>query len=213
MIEYLSALPEAVFYTVVMTAVSFGLGAILAIPIMLARTSSNRAISTTARVVIDLVRGLPPLVWLFILYFGISIGRLRLDALQAAIAALTIISAVYLAEIYRGGLSGVGVGQFEAARALGISRWTMARSVITPQALRIALPGMATYAIALLKDSSLASLIGVTDIVYATNVAVKTADAILIPFAIAGGLYLALSAPLAILARSVDRRLRAVSAS
>jgi polar amino acid transport system permease protein len=206
--EFLSNLPTAAGYTILLTTASFAIGAVLALPIMLARISDNKILSTLARLLLDVIRGIPPLVWLFILYFGISLGAVQLGPLESAIAALGIISSAYLAEVYRGGYTGVSAGQFEAAEALGLTRRQVATRVIAPQAIRVALPGTATYAIGLLKDSSVASLVGVMDIVFITSAAGRTSG-VLLPFSIAALSYLALSAPLAVLARVLDHRLRA----
>jgi len=210
----LDELGAAILMTVSITGMSLLLGGVAAIPMMLARMSRLTPLRLTARIFIDVVRGVPPVVWVFVVYFGISGNILRLDTFTSAVLSLGLVSAGYLAEIYRGGMLAVHLGQMEAARALAFSPWSGFFRIIFPQAYRVCLPAAATYAIALLKDSSLASAIGASEITsLATSEARASGDGIT-PFIVAGLLYIALSVPAAYLSRTLDRRMRAkVSAS
>jgi polar amino acid transport system permease protein len=122
------------------------------------------------------VRVIPPITWLFLIYFGLPQFALRLSTIQAAIIGFSIIASAFMAEIYRSGLLSIPEGQREAAHALGLSAVTTVRHIITPQAFRVALPAIATYGIGLLKDSALASTIGVREITYYAQQSAK-ADA------------------------------------
>lgn len=207
--ELFGDLPEAAWLTVMVTALSFGFGALLACPIAIARSSGKVLLRAPAHALIDIVRGVPPLVWLFIAYFGVGVGAVRMSPIVASIVTLSAVSAVYLAEIYRGGHAAVPRAQAEAAHALGLSRHTTFALVTVPQTLRNAGPAVANYAIGLLKDSSIVATIGVSEIVFvATATARVTADGIT-PFLVAGATYLVLSLPIAILSRVLDARLRA----
>lgn len=196
--------------TLLVTAAAFLIGLILGVPLMLGLRSPLRPVRLVFRLVVDLIRGIPPIVWLFLLYFGINFGGLRLDSLSAAIVGLGVISGAYLAEIYRGGFSTLPVGQLEASRALGLGRRTTFLRILAPQAVRTSLPSIATFLLALVKDSSIASTIGVTEMVFAANTFVRQnpGTAGLTPFFLAAGVYVAISIPLAIAARRLDTRLR-----
>jgi polar amino acid transport system substrate-binding protein len=137
---------------------------------------------------IELFRGTPMLLQLYVLYYGFA-PILRLNAPSAAILGLGLNYAAYEAEIYRAGISAVPIGQWEAAFSLGMSRALALRRVVLPQALRVALPGVTNDFIALLKDSSLVSVITVV-----------------LPGLTCAALYFAMSYPLSRLARRLERR-------
>ncbi|MGK9147779.1 amino acid ABC transporter permease [Plantibacter flavus] len=195
--------------TLVVTGAAFGIGLIGGIPLMLGLRSPLKPVRAVTRLVVDIIRGVPTIVWLFLLYFGVSIGGLRLDSLTAAIVGLGVIASAYLAEIYRGGFSTVARGQAEAAQALGLTRGTVFRRILAPQALRTSLPSITTFLLALLKDSSIASTIGVTEMVFAATTFARQnpTTAGLTPFFLAAGVYVLVSIPLAIVARRLDARL------
>jgi ABC-type amino acid transport system permease subunit len=161
-----------------------------------------------SRSAVSLLRGIPPIVWLFIIYFGISIGAYQMAAIPAAIIGFGLISAAYMAEIYRGGLSAVHHGQWEAGHALGVSDRTTFTRIIGPQALRVSIPSMASYAISLFKDSSIASTIGVTEIVFFTTQNARTGGGGLTVYVLAALVYVAMSVPLALVSRKLDASLR-----
>lgn len=201
-------LSSAILVTVLLVAAGFSIGVVLGLPVALCRLSSQRILRIPARMLIDVIRGVPPLVWIFLIYFGLGSKLVQMDALPASIGALGLISTGYLAEIYRGGLLSVAKGQYEASSALGIGKIRTFVSVILPQGIRVSIPSATTFAIGLLKDSSLASAIGVADVVFrATAVARSGSDAIT-PFVLAGLIYIAISVPLALFSRRLDRTLR-----
>jgi len=210
--NYLYAVLLGVPMTLGVTVSAFALGAVLALPVLAAMRSGNAAVRFLARAVVDIVRGIPVLVWLFIIYFGISIGAFKFGSLSGAIVGLGLVSSAYLAEVYRGALSSVHRGQWEASAALALSKRTTFTRIIGPQAVRVALPSATTYAIGLLKDSSIASAIGVTEIVFRTTQEARVAGGGLTAFMIAAVVYIALSVPLAWLSRTLDGRMRAVVA-
>jgi polar amino acid transport system permease protein len=196
--------------TLLIAAASFAIGLVLAIPVTIGLRSRFAPLRWLVRLLVDFIRGIPIIVWLFIIFFGVVIGTFRFKPVQAAIVGFSIISAAYLAEIIRGGIQSVHFGQWEAGEALGLPRSTTFLRVIVPQALRITSPSVATYFIGLLKDSSIASTIGVTEMVYySMNYARQNpgADA-LTPFFIAAIVYIVISVPLAVVARRMDARLR-----
>lgn len=195
--------------TLLITFASFAIGAIVGLPLAFARRSRLVLVRAVVRIYVDVVRSVPALVWLFIVYFGLSQVGLRLTPIVAAIAAFGFIASSYLTEIYRGGLAAIGQGQWEASAATGMGHIDTARFVVIPQIFRVVSPTMATYLIGLLKDSALASTIGVIELTYRANVETQTTGKGLIAFGIAGLIYLLLSLPLAVISRRVDSRLRA----
>lgn len=196
--------------TLLVTVLAFVMGAVLGIPIMLGLRARWKPLRLGVRFVVDIIRGIPPIVWLFLIYFGVHIGTLRFDSLTAAVVGLGIIASAYLAEIYRGGFATLPRGQSEAAAALGLGARTTFGRILAPQALRTALPSITTYLLSLLKDSSIASTIGVADMVFAANMFARQnpATAGILPFFIAAAVYLIVSVPVAIVARRLDTRLR-----
>ncbi|MGO2751103.1 MAG: amino acid ABC transporter permease [Pseudoclavibacter sp.] len=196
--------------TLLITAAAFAIGVVGGIPLMLGLRSRLAPVRLLLRVIVDLIRGIPPIVWLFLLYFGVQIGAVRFDSITAAIVGLGIIASAYLAEIYRGAFLTLPRGQVEASAALGLSRVTTFVRVLAPQAFRTALPSMATFLLSLLKDSSIASTIGVADMVFAANMFARQnpTSAGIWPFFVAAAVYLIVSVPVAIYSRRLDSRLR-----
>lgn len=194
--------------TVVITVASLLIGGVLGLPLVAARRSAWIPLRTAATVYIDVVRSIPPITWLFLIYFGLPQYALRLDSMSASILGFSVIASAYMAETYRSGLLSIPTGQWEAATALGMRFLPTNRYVITPQAFRVTLPAVAAYAIALLKDSALASTIGVHEITYQAGLVSRATHQGLLAFSIAGLLYIAMSIPLALVARRVDRVLR-----
>lgn len=197
----------AVPVTLLVTLLSFAFGALLALPLAAGRRAPFAIVRVLSKAVIDILRGIPPVVFIFILFFGVGSSVIRWDPVVAAIIGLALISAGHLAEIYRGGLLAVPAGQFEASAALGLGRATIFANVIGPQAFRVAIPGMVTWLISLLKDSSIVSTIGVVEIMFVTNQAARSTGEGLLPFVIAGAVYIAIGSPLAALSRWLEKKL------
>lgn len=155
---------------------------------------------------IEVFRGTPVLLQLYVLYYGLA-PVLRVDAFGAAILGLGLNYAAYEAEIHRAALSSVPAGQMEAASSLGMSRRLALRRIVIPQALRVALPGIANDFIALLKDSSLVSVITVVELTKRMSITAVDTRGWLLPGLTCAALYFALSYPLARLARHWERKL------
>lgn len=203
----LQALLLGIPITVSITALSFVIGAVLAIFLALGVRSKQAVLRAVSKAAIDVLRGIPPVVFLFIIFFGVGNQILRMSPFVAAVIGLGLISAGHLAEIYRGGLSSVHKGQYEASSALGLSGVDTMQRVIAPQALRVALPGMTTYAISLIKDSSIVSTIGVAEVMFIANQNARSTGDGLAPFLIAAAIYILLGTPLAWAARSIEAKL------
>lgn len=199
---------QGLIWTVIITLSSFALGALFGVFVALARSASSRVIRALARIYVDMIRSVPPLVWLFIVFFGLAELGLKLSPLQSAIVTFSVIASAYLGEIYRGGLSSLGSGQIEAAQSIGLSRFDLLARIISPQIFRTVSPSMVTYGIGLMKDSALASTIGVVEMTFRANQVTQSTGMGLTSFAIVGGIYLALSIPLGLWARRVDEKMR-----
>lgn len=187
--------------TFLLTVSSFIVGGVLAFPLAMARVSKHRLPRVLSGTYISVARGIPPIAWLFVIFFGLAQWGLKLPSLTAAILGLSIISAGYLAEIYRSGLLAVPAGQSEASTALGLSSSVALRRVIVPQAIVTVLPIAIAFFIGLLKDSAVASVIGVQDVTaFALVLSRREADSFGV-FLAAGAIYLIISIPIAVFGR------------
>lgn len=152
------------------TAISFVLACALGIGIAVLRLSGVRLLSAPAFAYVQILRGVPLLVFLYWVYFGIAIVvGLNFSPVQAGIVALTLTGSAYTAEIFRGGLLAIDGGQAEASRSLGLSRIGTYRHVLLPQTLRIVIPPLGNVFIGLLKGATLLSIIAVHDMVSVAN--------------------------------------------
>jgi len=196
-------------WTLALTAGSFVIGALLAIPLVAARRSRAMPLRVLAMTLIQIVRAIPPILWMFIIFFGIGMGIMPIDPFIAAVAGLGLIAAANLCEIYRGALNAVHQGQFEACAALDLGRWTTFRHIIAPQAFRVALPSAVSYLIGLMKETAVASTIGVTELAFFGKQITQLTFRGLEVYALVGLFYIVISLPVAWLARVADHRLRA----
>jgi polar amino acid transport system permease protein len=207
--SYPSLLFSGLPWTLAVTAGAFAIGALVGLPVMLAEESTCAPLRLLARTYVNLVRAVPPIVWLFIVYFGVGSELLRLTPFGAALIGLGLISSAHLAEIYRGGMISIAKGQREAAAALNLGPVYSFIDIMAPQAIRVALPPAAGYAIGLLKDSAISSAIGVPELTERANEAAQaTLSGLPVYFTLAM-IYILMSLPIAWLARVVDTRLRA----
>ncbi|RWZ46058.1 amino acid ABC transporter permease [Labedella phragmitis] len=193
--------------TLLLTVSAALIGIVLGAPLVLLAQSRSAILRGIYTVFVHVVRGVPALVWLFIAFFGLAELGIVLPALASAVLTLGIIAIATMAEIYRGGLAAIRQGQYEAGWALSLGRWSLAKDIIFPQLFRAVSPTTATYIVGLLKDSALASIIGVPEIVYVTGLEVQSLGHGLELFLFAGLIYLALSIPLGVVSRVIHVRL------
>ncbi len=192
--------------TIAISTLSMAIAVAGGLALALAGRYGGRMTHAAARAYVELFRGTPVLLQLYVLYYGLA-PWIALDALTAAVVGLGLNYAAYEAELYRAGLDAVAVEQTEAALALGMSRWTAVRRIVLPQAVRVALPGIANDFIALLKDTSLVSVITVVELTKQMTITAVDVRGWLLPGCLCAALYLAMSLPLARLARRLERRL------
>ena len=157
-------LKALVLGTIPLTAASFVIGLAIALVVALMRLSPLRVVSGVARVYISIIRGTPLLVQLFVIFYGLPSIGVKLDPWPSAIIAFSMNVGGYAAEIIRAAILSVHQGQWEAAYTIGMSRRRALRRVILPQAARVSVPPLSNTFISLVKDTSLASLILVTEL-------------------------------------------------
>ena len=157
--------------TIPLTIAAFTIGLVLALGVALARMSANSAISWPAKAFLSVFRGTPLLVQLFIIFFGLPQLGLKLNPWVAAIIAFSLNVAAYAAEIIRSAILSVPKGQWEAAETIGMSRSTALKRIVLPQASRVAVPPLSNTLISLVKDTSLAATIGVTEVFHQSQIA------------------------------------------
>lgn len=157
-------LKATVTSTIPLTLISFVLGLVVALAVALMRLSSVRIVSWLARAFVSVIRGTPLLLQLFIIYYGLPALGVRFDPFPAAILAFTLNVGGYAAEIIRAAILAVPKGQWEAASTVGMGYATTLRQIVLPQALRTAIPPLSNTLISLVKDTSLASTIQVTEL-------------------------------------------------
>ncbi|MCD2436048.1 amino acid ABC transporter permease [Acidaminococcus sp. NSJ-142] len=147
--------------TIEITALSVGFGMAIGVIVSLIRLSGIKPLRILGNIYVDFLRGTPLLVQIFLVYFALpALIHHRVDAFVAAIAACSINSGAYVAEVFRGGIESIDKGQMEAGRSLGMTWWQTMRYIILPQAFKRIIPPLGNEFIAMLKDSSLVSVIG-----------------------------------------------------
>lgn len=196
----------AAWVTLELSVLAFLLAVPIGVALAIARLYGARPVAAAARLYIELFRGTPVLLQLFVLYYGLA-PIVSLGPVAAAVIGLGLNYAAYEAEVYRGALLAIPRGQSEAARALGLGPRQILRHVLVPQALRLALPPMTNDFVAMLKDSSLVSVITVIELTKRMTIAAVDLRGWLIPGVMCAAMYLALSFPLSELARRLERRL------
>ncbi|HET9626100.1 MAG TPA: ABC transporter substrate-binding protein/permease [Kofleriaceae bacterium] len=197
---------EAAWVTLEISVLAFLIAVPLGILLAVTRLYSVPPLSSAARLYIELFRGTPVLLQLYVLYYGLS-DVINFGPMSAAVIGLGLNYAAYEAEVYRGALLAIPRGQSEAARALGFGPGQTLRHVLIPQALRLALPPMTNDFVSMLKDSSLVSVITVIELTKRMTIAAVDLRGWLIPGVLCAVMYLILSFPLSELARRLERRL------
>ncbi len=205
--RYLPSLLRAAGITLMLSCGAMFLAVVLGMTIATGRLYAGGMTRLVLTGYVELIRGTPLLLQLFVLYYGIA-AAIRLPAFVAALVGLALNYAAYESEIYRSALLAVPTGQLEASRTLGFSEFQTLRLIRGPQAFRIALAPMTNDFVALLKDSSLVSVLTVVELTKQTQIFATNMGSWVIPGAICAGLYLAMSLPLAALARALERRWR-----
>ena len=202
---YLPALLRAAVITLLLSVLAMLLAVAAGLAIAAGRVYGGAIARGALAAYVEVIRGTPVLLQLFVIYYGLS-AVVRLPAFAAAVLGLGLNYAAYESEIYRAALEAIPPAQLEAARTLGLSEWKILRLVRGPQALRLALAPMTNDFVALLKDSSLVSVITVVELTKQTAIYATNVGSWVVPGLLCALVYLAMSLPLSRVARGLERR-------
>ena len=211
-----TALPlllKGAILTLKLTALALLLGVPLGLLIALMRLSGLVPVRMVATWYVEVMRGTPLLIQILIIYFVLGTPEIgvNLPAFWAGVAALSLNAAAYISEIFRAGIQSIDAGQMEAARALGMTYGQGMRFVVLPQTMRRVLPPMTNEAVALLKDSSLVSIIGVAELMQQGRQHVMVSTSATTVYLAVGLMYLFMTLPLTYLVRALEARWQPIS--
>lgn len=206
--EWLPRLLHGLAFTVQITFGAFFLAVVIGLIVAILRLSPQRKLLyIPATIYVEVLRGTPLILQLFFAYFALPSAGIRLSPLVAAIIGLGLNTSAYLSEVFRGAIVGVDKGQWEASEALAMTWTGMMRHTILPQAMRSAVPPTGNYAIALFKDSALASTVSVSELLFTGQVIGSETFKYMQVYLVIGALYLALSYPTSRAVLRLERRL------
>jgi len=200
-------------WTVLLSLIAFAGGALVGLPIALMRVSPSHALRIVAGGYIQLIQGTPLLILLFLTYFGLGILGYKLAPLVAAGLALTLYAAAFLGEIWRGCIEAVPRTQWEASDCLGLDRFQQYAYVILPQAFKMAIPPTVGFMVQIVKNTSLASVVGFVELARAGQIVNNSTFEPFIIFCIVAAIYFAMCYPLSLASRFLERRANAGRAS
>jgi polar amino acid transport system substrate-binding protein len=204
--RYLPILFRAAGITLILSVLSMALAVVLGLGLCLGKLYGPRTVQIVCQTFIEVIRGTPLLIQLYLLYYGLPNLGIQLNAFVAAVLGLGMNYAAYEAEIYRAGILAIPRGQDEAARSLGMTRAQSLRYVVLPQSVRVILPPSTNDFIALFKDTSLVSVITVTELTRAYSVAATATYRFMELGLLTALLYFAMSFPLSLWARRLERK-------
>ncbi|TFW33106.1 amino acid ABC transporter permease [Massilia horti] len=194
-------------YTLLFALASMLGGLLLGFPIALMRISPWALVRAPAVLYVSVMRGTPLLVQLFVIYYGLPSIGIEFTPVTAGVLALSLNAGAYLSESLRGAIAAIGQGQWRASFSLGLGYWQTLYHVVLPQALRVAVPAMSNTLISLIKDTSLVSVITMTELMLATKEVIATTFQPLPLYIAAAAIYWLLSLAFEQLQRRAERRL------
>ena len=197
----------AIGWTLLLSALAFVLGAIGGGAVILARISERTWLRWLAVAYIECIQGIPLLILLFVVYYGLSVYGYSLPSLVAAGIAMMIYVSAYLGDIWRGCVQAMPRQQWEASECLAMSRWQTLRLVIIPQALRLSLPPTVGFMVQVIKMTSLASVIGFIELTRAGQIINNSIFQPFLIFGLVGLFYFALCYPLSRWSEAMERKL------
>lgn len=204
---YIHIILNALWVTIVLSIAGFALGFAIGFLLLFVRTFSNKTVARIIDSLIDILRGIPLLVMLFLIFYGVPALGIQIPNMLAAALAMGILSGAYQSQIFRSLLHSVSSSQYESSLAIGLNKWEAFRYVIFPQVLRLSVPALINEYTVLLKDTSVAYAIGVTEIF---TQSVHVAQAILsftYPLLFVSAIYLAICFSLSTVANYLYRKL------
>ncbi len=210
---------QGVGYTLLLAVVSVLLAVIPALCLALMRLSKKKWVKAIAGAYIAVFRSTPMLVQLSIVYFGlfgaiihipriVIFGFVDISRFIPGVVALAFNSSAYVAEIFRSGILAVDYGQTEAARSLGLSQWQSMKLVVLPQAIKNVLPALANEIITMVKESSICSMLGMVELMYAAKTVATTTLITIGPYVVAALVYFCINFPASKAIEAIERRMR-----
>ncbi len=199
-------LVQAAEWTVLLSLIAFAGGSVVGLVLALLRVSKAGFLRAVASGYIQIVQGTPLLIVLFLSYFGLGILGYKLDPLVAAGLSFTIYAGAFLGEIWRGCIEAVPRTQWEASDCLGLNRFQQYAYVILPQAVRIAIPPTVGFMVQIVKNTSLASVIGFVELARAGQIVNNSTFEPFAIFTVVAIIYFALCYPLSVAARALERK-------
>ncbi|MBB5391109.1 MULTISPECIES: amino acid ABC transporter permease [unclassified Herbaspirillum] len=200
---------EAAQWTLLLSALAFVGGGIAGFIVALMRTSHIQALRFISAVYIQIIQGTPVLIILFLSFYGLAIFGYKLPPMVAATIAMTIYASAYLGEIWRGCIEAVPVPQWEASTALAMTRWQQLRYVILPQAMRISLPPTVGFLVQIVKNTSIASIIGLVELAQAGKLVSNATFQPFLVFPVVAAIYFVFCYPLSRFSFALERKLHA----
>ncbi|MCL6654603.1 amino acid ABC transporter permease [Agrobacterium rubi] len=204
-------LMQGLKWTLALTVIGFIGGGVFGLCVALARTAENKISQRVTAGYITVFQGTPLLMQLFVVYYGVALVGLDIDAWIAVAIAFTLHASAFLGEIWRGGIQAVSKGQTEAAKALGLHYVSRMKDVVLPQALRISLPATIGFLVQLIKGTSLAAIVGFVELSRAGQIVSNQTYKPLTVFAIVGLIYFLICWPLSLWGAGVEKRLQTAS--
>ncbi|CAM3290204.1 MULTISPECIES: amino acid ABC transporter permease [Brevibacillus] len=205
--DFIGFLLEASVVTIELSLFAIVLGLILGLIAALMKISNIKPLMWLADFYIWVIRGTPILVQIFLVYYGLPQVGIELGAFSSSVIALGVNAGAYIAEIYRGGIMSVPKGQTEAAESLGMTYTTIMRRIVLPQAFRVSIPALGNQAISMLKDSSIASLVTVSELMMVSQRFAATNYAFIEFYITAAALYLLMTTFLSYFLKKLEFRM------
>jgi cystine transport system permease protein len=194
-------------YTLVFAIASMVGGLALGFPAAVMRMSPYALLRWPATLYVSVMRGTPLLVQIFVIYYGLPSIGIEFTPVTAGVLALSLNAGAYLSESLRGAIDSIGVGQWRASFSLGLGYWQTLGHIVLPQALRVAVPSMSNTMISLIKDTSLVSVITMTELMLTTKEVIATTFRPLPLYIAAAAIYWCMSLAFEVLQRRAERRL------
>lgn len=209
--QIITLLLEHAQWTLLLSLIAFVGGAALGLVVTVMRVAPSRPWNLAGKAYTGLIQSTPLLMMLFLIFFGLPLIGINVNAWIAAIVSLVLFTSAFLADIWRGAIEAVGKGQWEAARSTGLSFLQAFRLVIVPQALRMALPPTVGFSVQVVKGTALTSIIGFVELTKAGTMLNNVTFRPFFVFAAVAAIYFTMCFPLSLWARHLERRLHAAS--
>jgi polar amino acid transport system permease protein len=204
---HLASLLQGALWTIALSLLAFLFGGIAGMAVALMRTARARWVRQLSGLYVQIIQGTPLLIVMFLAYFGLSVMGFNLPAIVAASLSITVYAAAYLGEIWRGCIEAVPRTQWEAADTLGFSRAQTLALVIVPQAMRIATPPTVGFMVQIVKNTSIASIVGFAELTYTGKVINNSTFQPFVVYVIVAAIYFCMCYPLSRWSRALERKL------